>query len=217
MKRRHFLRLAQTSQWDVRQYYPDETKCGGGNCAISITSIIGANGTYIEYYPSAPISCRHRYSRLLTKNFPRKVIICVRASSFGNGQYAKYSPSPHSVVALQLMPFDEKFGIGSWLGFRKKSHSTAAHSISRTGSTDVSPVREIFVIVHFIHFFSLRQSQNKFRFAHSAKRKRCKKQLMKFFHEIAVSASSACRSAMSTVRRVQSNASLGRRVAYTAV
>ena len=73
------------------------------------------------------------------------------------------------------------------------------------------------VQLHFIHFFSLRQSQNKFRFAHSAKRKRCKKQLMKFFHEIAVSASSACRSAMSTVRRVQSNASLGRRVAYTAI
>ena len=58
MKRRHFLRLAQTSQWDVRQYYPDETKCWGGNCAISITSIIGANGTYAKYYPSAPVSYR---------------------------------------------------------------------------------------------------------------------------------------------------------------
>ena len=34
MKRRHFLRLAQTSQWDARQYYPDETKCGGGRTAL---------------------------------------------------------------------------------------------------------------------------------------------------------------------------------------
>ena len=135
------------------------------------------------------------------------------------GQWAVRRVQPIALLCRRVAytAIWRKIGYGFGCAFRYKRHSTAAHSISRTGSTDVSPVRDIFVIVHFIHFFSLRQSQNRFRFAHSAKRKRCKKQLMKFFHEIAVSASSACRSAMSTVRRVQSNASLGRRAAYTAV
>lgn len=173
-------------------------------------------------------------------------------------EYVKYATSSLSVVALQLIAFDEKLAIDLAVLFvisgillpRTQSPERNVRLYYPSGRfsfalyNTTSNKKNIFVKVlfpaprsnapirtytsttnrcifhvqlHFIHFFSLRQSQNKFRFAHSAKLKRCKKQLMKFFHEIAVSASSACRSAMSTVRRVQTNASLGRRVAYTAV
>ncbi len=83
------------------QITPFDEKIGIGSwlgISFYCRALVEPNGTYIEYCPSAPISCRHRYWHLLTK----------------------------------------KSVSGSWLGFREKSHSTAAHSISRTGRTGFS-------------------------------------------------------------------------------
>ena len=69
-----------------------------------------ANGTYIEYYPSAPISCRHRYSRLLTKNsvsvlgwaFVKNLILLPRTQSPERDVHQYYSLAGFSRAACNV-------------------------------------------------------------------------------------------------------------------
>ncbi len=121
--------------------------------AISVTSIIGANGTYIEYYPSAPISCRHRYWRLLTKNsvFSVKLPHLRPLLVARQWEIRQYVPSPYSVAELHMQQFDEKFGSGVLGRFTLSWHSTSVHSLLPNGTYDkYYPSGRSFVCVPYI-------------------------------------------------------------------
>ena len=51
--------------------------------------------------------------------FSSKAAFYCRASSLGNGQYAEYSPLPHSVAVLQMQRVVERGGWGDYFLVKK--------------------------------------------------------------------------------------------------